>query len=89
MSGDLVFLADVWRDEESINASTIVITGEIDTVFPRRALAEVQRLVICVIHDALGGEVGEEIVLAGCEGWVDVGEATFGAGVGRVVLNDV
>ncbi len=91
MSGDLVCLAYVSGDEESINAAIITIIGEriVDTVFPRRALAEIQRLVVCLSHDALGGEVGKEIVLAGCEGWVDVGETAFGAGVGRVVLDNV
>lgn len=41
-----------------------------------------------MVGRTLGFKGGEEVVLAGCECWVDVGEAAFCAGIVDVVSRD-
>ena len=61
----------------------------VDALLAGRALAEGEGLVIGFVHFALGGQGGEEAVLAGAEGRVDSRGAAFGADVVVIVFDDV
>lgn len=86
---DLVALRHIRRHQQRVDGGAVVGQRGVDAVLPGGGLAERERLVVGFVHDAAGGEGGEEAVLAAAEGGVEGGKAAFGAGVGEVEGDDV
>lgn len=90
MSGDLRCLRDVWRDEKAGELLPLV-SQRIVNAIAAGGDAEVQRLEVRFVLDALRLEGGEKAVLAGVEGWVAErpGVSALAAVVVVVELDDV
>jgi hypothetical protein len=88
---DLVRLADVWRDEQSVELRPIteIVQRSVNAVFACRALAESQSLVVSLVHQAGSIEGSEKTILTGAKSWMNSGEAAFGAYVSDIVIDDV